>query len=116
MPSKSEHRAKAEHNERFVGTLAAPYFDWAVCGTFYTALHYVESYLATKNIHPQNHTVRLGIVQRDPKLKPVFRDYRELLNESRDARYEPAVTFTAADVTRLAVHLESIKQVVLPLI
>lgn len=116
MPSKAEHRGKAEHNEFFVSDTGNPFFDWAVCGTFYAALHYVDAYLATHNIHPHSHAIRISHIQRDSRLNAIYVDYRELLNESRDARYEPTITFVQADVNRVQHSLEAIKRIILPLI
>jgi uncharacterized protein (UPF0332 family) len=114
LPTKAEHRTRAEHDEFFVKNTGNPFFDWQVTGTFYSALHYVDAYLATQNIHPATHSIRLGYVQSDPKLKPVFRDYRDLLNESRTGRYEAATIFVQGDVTSAQRRLDSIKKAVLP--
>ncbi len=116
MPPKAEHRTRAEHDEFLVQNIDNPFFDWKVTGTFYSALHYVDAYLATHNIHPATHSVRLGYVRTDPKLKPVSRDYRDLLNESRTARYEAATIFNPGDVTAAQRRLDSIKKLILPLI
>ncbi len=116
MPNTAQHRGKAEHNEFFVSETGNPFLDWAVCGTFYAALHYVEAYLATKNIHPSTHAGRISCIQRDSRLNAIYTDYRELLNESRDARYEAAITFTQADVNRVQRSLEAIKRVMSALI
>ncbi len=116
MPDKAEHRTRAEHDEFLVKNIHNPFFDWKVTGTFYSALHYVDAYLATQNIHPATHAIRSGLVQTDPKLKSVFRDYRDLLNESRTARYEAATIFNQGDVTAAERRLASIKAAILPLI
>ena len=113
MPDKADHRTRAEHNEFFTKNIDNPFFDWQVTGTFYSALHYVDAYLATKNVHPPTHAVRLGMVRTDPTLNPVFRDYRELLNESRTARYEAATIFVQSDVTNARRRLELIKNAVI---
>ncbi len=114
MSGVAEHREKAEHNEFFVKNVGNPFFDWQVSGTFYAALHYVDAYFATLNIHPHTHGERTSLV--DIRLTTIYVDYRELLNESRDARYEPTVAFTQNDVARIQRSLEAIKKVVLPLI
>jgi len=116
LPDKAEHRIRAEHNEFLVKNIDNPFFDWKVTGSFYSALHYVDAYLATQNLHPPTHSIRLGLVRSDSKLKPVSRDYRDLLNESRTARYEAATIFSAGDATSAQRKLESIKKAVLPLI
>lgn len=114
MPNKAEHRTRAEHDEFLVQNIDNPFFDWKVTGTFYSALHYVDAYLAIQNIHPPTHAIRLGLVRTDPKLKPVSMDYRDLLNESRTARYEAATTFSQIDATMARRRLDSIKAAILP--
>jgi uncharacterized protein (UPF0332 family) len=114
LPDKADHRTRAEHDEFFVKNIDNPFFDWKVTGTFYSALHWIDAYLATQNIHPPAHSARLGIVRTDAKLQTVFRDYRELLNESRTARYEAATIFAQGDVVTAQRRLEKIKQAVLP--
>lgn len=116
MPQKVEHRTKAEHNEFLVQNIDNPFFDWKMTATFYSALHYVDAYLATRSIHPPTHAVRLGYVRSDPKLKPVFADYRDLMNESRTARYDAGIIFSQNDVVAAKRRLDAIKMVVVPLI
>lgn len=116
MPDRAEHRTRAEHNEFLVQNLDNPFFDWKVTGLFYSALHYVDAYLAVRNIHPPTHAVRLGHTRTDPKLQPVSRDYRELLNESRTARYEPRTIFNQRDVNSAQLKFDTIKRAILPLI
>lgn len=119
MATKDEHLAKAKHNEAFVAALADPFWDWAVTVTFYAALHYVMAFLATKADHPPTHQVRNSHIHRDRVLRPIYIDYRELQNESEDARYlerNPLTAFAAADVTRLKGNLDKIKKLILPLL
>lgn len=119
MATKDEHLAKAKHNEAFVAALPHPFWDWAVTGTFYAALHYVMAFLATKADHPPTHQVRNSHIHRDAKLKPIYVDYRELQNESEDARYmerNPLTAFNEADVIRLKGNLETIKKLIMPLL
>jgi hypothetical protein len=115
LPSETDHVLKAEHNEFFVSQTDNPFFDWKLTGIFYSALHYVDAYLATMGIHPPSHAIRLGHVRTDPKLTTIRRDYRELLNESRTARYEPPATFDLTDTNRAQHKLDSIKKAILPL-
>ncbi len=115
MPTTPEHKAKADQNEFFVSTLGNPFWDWAVAGTFYTALHYVEAYLATKKIHSPSHPVRDSHIQKDNTLKVIYADYRELKDESRAARYD-VIPFTQDDVKRLQKNLAAVKNVVAPFI
>ena len=119
MPTKDEHRAKAEHNESLSHHLKEPFSDWAITGMFYSATHLVESYLATAGIHFTKHALRESWVYRDAKLKPISRDLRTLRTHSEDARYMekvPPTAFKQGDVDSLRPHLEAIKKVVLPLL
>jgi len=50
MPTKDEHVKKAVENEKFASSLddgAQAGVNWKLVVLFYTALHYVEAYLAT---------------------------------------------------------------------
>jgi len=115
LPSKDDHLARAQHNEFFAQSTDNPFFDWKLTGIFYSALQYVDAYLATLGVHPPTHAARLTYVERSAKLKRIRRDYRDLLNESRTARYEPPVVFNQKD-TIIAQHkLDAIKKAILPL-
>ena len=94
MPSKSEHLAKAEHNEIFASTLNQDsryvnYRDWVVTGYFYSAIHYVEAYLASKMpaVHSTDHRARDAEVGSDQVLLSIYDEYRELKDDSTNARY-----------------------------
>ncbi len=118
MPTKAEHRGKAAHNDFFASTLGNPFWDWAVTANFYSALHYVEAYLATKAppLHSRNHAVRDSHIQSDPVLKTLYVDYRELESECLDARYDASLTFSQEDVARLGKNLDRIKKALQTLI
>ncbi|MBC8449854.1 MAG: hypothetical protein H8D78_19140 [Chloroflexi bacterium] len=111
MPSERTHHRLVQHNRDFLGTFAldtTPYRDWAVTVMFYAALHLVECYLARKDLHPSDHTVRDAYLQRTAGLKPIWTQYRRLKDESQSARYEGA-TFTAAEAQRLRTLLAEIE-------
>lgn len=67
MGNKPGHINKAQHNNNFLNTFImerTKYLDWAVVGIFYTALHYVDAYLATKGfIKINNHQQRNRLVE-----------------------------------------------------
>jgi hypothetical protein len=49
MPSASEHRAKYDHNRRFLNTgLAATEPEWAAVVAFYAAVHLIERLAAAE--------------------------------------------------------------------
>jgi hypothetical protein len=100
-------------------TLNNPFWDWAVVGLFYSALHYVEGYFRAKKVPlppKMDHGKRLTLVESIPDLIPISADYRELYNESRDARYDPFITFNQADVTRLRKNLDTVKATITPVL
>lgn len=92
MPSKAEHISKAEHNENFATTLNSDgsypdYRDWVVTAYFYSAVHYVEAYLATLGKHSPDHRIRDADIGSDASLQPIYNDYRALKDDSTNARY-----------------------------
>jgi hypothetical protein len=110
VATKEQHRAKAEHNEFFCSTLGNPFWDWKVTGLFYVAVHHVHVYFESKHVTlplKMNHEKRLTLVEWH--LSEIFEDYRELLSNSRYARYEPAHSFSQDDVQKLEKRLEKIK-------
>lgn len=124
MPTRQEHVAKAVHNESFVQTLSlttTPFLDWAVTGMFYAAVHYVDAYLATKNIHPKRHRAvptqpgqqsNAGPGRSDYvywHLKRIYQDYRYLDDQSREARYEPK-RFAPQDIQACSDSLTAVRQ------
>ncbi len=124
MPSESAHVAQAEKNERFYNAITSQdafndYPDWAVVALFYSALHYVDSYLGhllrtadPDRAHPKGHRARHTVVSQLPQLAPVAPNYLELYNRSIDARYE-LISFSPAQVQHLArAHFEPIKRLV----
>ena len=115
MPTPQQHRIQADHNEFFVSQLENPFWDWAVTGTFYAAVHYIDGYLITKGIDPEFHSERNQYINRDPTLAQLWNDYRELMNNSRWARYD-IVEFDKEDVRLLQANLKAIKDVLSPLI
>jgi hypothetical protein len=89
MPSEDLHIRRAEENEaayeylRDAGRLPR----WRIVILFYSALQYVDAWLARKGLHPTTHWERLRLVDQDPELTDVFPEYEELKDRSEDARY-----------------------------
>lgn len=100
MPVSIDHLQRAQDNEEFFGhrldIRAAVDRPWMVTALFYAALHWLDTYLGLKNIHPGSHVRRARHFATDPNLQPLYRHYEELYNRSRDARYL-IVAFTEAD-------------------
>ena len=95
MPTIKDHIEKARHNEKFFSSLdikTTPFLDWVVNGIFYSALHYVDSYLAIKGENPGEHRERIGLIQREANLgKPFFYYYMSLKDDSEEGRYNMRV-------------------------
>ena len=66
MPTTQEHQDKQNIADCLLANLlqsqnSSQYADWIVIIAFYKSLHAVDSYLATKGIHPEMHTNKHGI-------------------------------------------------------
>lgn len=111
MPARDDHLTQAQHNREFAESLdPAKYSDWVATALFYAALHYVDAFLATRNVHPGRHDVRDHYVEKVTELRPISDDYWALKNSSRTARYYPPASFSATHLRRLRdIHLESIR-------
>lgn len=107
MPDKKKHMDWASHNEELSEKLREPkfmgYLDWIVIVYFYTALHYIDAYLASdwslKSV--SSHTERENfIVASKQDLEPVISKYFHLKDDSVEARYE-ARQFSKEEVDEL---------------
>ncbi len=89
MATKEEHRAKWQHNRRFLATIQAPqYSDWMATVAFYAAVHCVEVLLAKDGIsHPMTHEGRNECLKRQNRYKKIWENYRPLYEASIVARY-----------------------------
>ncbi len=112
MPDCAEHIQKAKHNEDFYASLdldSTDYRDWIVVGVFYAALHFVAAYLAQQNCHPASHPVTDKYFSRVRVLRQIYRPYRTLKDDRRDASYGMR-EFTSDEIrSDIFPHLESIK-------
>lgn len=89
MPQKEEHLKKALHNEGFLAYIASDltqFLDWKIIGIFYTTVHYIEAFLATKLEHPVSSGQRQTCTQRYLDTQ-VYLKYRLLETNCVDARY-----------------------------
>ncbi len=108
MPSEAQHLAKALHNERFCLAVVdglepsfGQFYDWAITGMFYSALHYIDAYLdRSLATHPETHADRRRIIARIRQLRPIREQYTLLSRRSQSARYGP-VSFAGSDVQNL---------------
>lgn len=89
--TKHQHLQKATENEKFAQTIdtnTVAGIEWAITVKFYIALHYIQAYLASKGQNYFRHESRGDAIERDPKIRNAYDDYRELYDISRDARYD----------------------------
>lgn len=119
MPTRDEHIQKAQGNEAFADSIeptSQTRIDWKLVVLFYTAMHYVEAYLAkTMNQHLRSHTTRDSWVSRESNLKKVRIEYAHLKFYGYNARYE-LNGFTVEDLADAASYLSRIKATLAPLL
>lgn len=118
MPSKDAHLKQARHNfSLFQSFDKTKYPDWAVTILFYTALHYVDAFLAGSAIDPGSHVARDKYIRMVTQLRPLYSHYCFLKNLSHNARYVPPTSFTTQDISDLeAIHLAKIRVSLHPLL
>ena len=97
MPTTAAHQDKQSRTYLALSDLeqsqnSPQHADWIVTLAFYKALHAVDSYLATLEIHPKGHVMRNRSVRR--YIEDIFPQYSALYDASREARYE---TYTYQD-------------------
>lgn len=88
MPTIRQHYNKALYNEKFFDYSKHDYPDWAITGIFYSAVHLIEAFLASKGIHVEDHKERARHIALLKELKPLFQYYRALYDYSVNARYK----------------------------
>jgi hypothetical protein len=118
MPSKVEHIDRAKLNEKFadlVTQMNRDHIHWAVVALFYSALHWVDAFLAIGSVHPEKHFERQEYLSRDPNLHCIIKPYRQLEDDSREARYELA-SYNDNYVTHLRGLLRQIRNVLEPML
>jgi hypothetical protein len=122
--SVDEYLEQAAHNSGFAQRIRddlPEYMDWSAACLFYSAVHYVNAYLAKQGIPiPRRHRGtearkpgRTNIVQSDPGLSRIYRYYRHLDDESRDARYELKKITTADYDSFLLPNLVKIREFII---
>ncbi len=114
MASEIEHLNKATHNENYYLSFNldnTPYLDWVVNGIFYSAIHYIESYLAMQARHPKTHGERNSCIRDDDVLgRYIFRNYMALKDDSEYGRYYMK-TFTPVEIRQFIIpRLYAIKE------
>jgi len=114
MPDKSAHIGAARKNEKFADLILVHYPDyreWAVVGYFYSAVHWIEAYLAIRNVHSFSHKDREYLIKGEPLLRKIDSEYYELKNQSKRARYS-LKSFSDAEIADIAQNLLPIKETI----
>ena len=100
MPALERHLPQAERNERAADAMASlpdRYTEWEVAMLIYSALHYVDAFLATRGLHPRSHIERK---EQMANLTSLARYYDILFKRSMNARYH-LYQFTPQEVDRI---------------
>jgi len=114
------HLAKAEHNLRFVATIAKEkFFDWALTGCYYSCYHAALALIQSKGYTSKNHFATLCVIikefykkeltKEDLELLSHFLDYEDVLfyvetkNKREDATYSTKTRFDKKEVERLRI-------------
>lgn len=94
MATVQEHKSKALHNEKFVDLhklSEGEFVDWAVSALFYGALHWMRALAAQEGQQIKGYKDEEKVFQIVPLLaqsSQAYTWYRQLKDDSRDARYE----------------------------
>ena len=103
MPDASWHLAKAGRFETFLDAMSAierHHPEWAVIAHFYTVLHYVDGFYATRGLSRiGGHHRRRQLLRSFDETRAIEGAYRLLEKASQDARYE-GTPFDDSDVER----------------
>ncbi len=87
MGTTTDHKDKAEHNQKFLGSIDRKVFpDWFVTVCFYKALHLVEMVFAKDGKHSDNHRDRHDALKREHP--DIWLEYLPIYTQSRRARYK----------------------------
>ena len=91
MASIDNHFRQAQINFQQLQILlqASPTFDWVITVSYYAALHLLNGHLASFKLHPVTHQETIkNLRYRNVGINAqLLRNYSELQNFSRDARY-----------------------------
>jgi hypothetical protein len=118
MPPYAWHDNKKNHNfdaYRYIAASPSHQFtDWEIIALFYSALHYVDSFLDRKHglDNIQNHGDRKIMVR--GYISPINRTYRILYHLSQNARYDD-VPITVAELTQAKTCYDTIKKILTPI-
>ena len=113
MPQRDEHLKRAYQNEKLAEQFARASdptcIDWSIAFLFYSALHFVDGYLAGKNCPPLTHYERGQEVENNGSLAEIRKPYSALQKMSEMARYEIA-NYAPRDHERALLLFNQIKE------
>lgn len=102
------HLDKADRNRDFVKryllSLLAKYPDWVSIVAFYSALHYVDAFLADRSLHWEHHSERNRDVS--SLMREIEVEYLNLYDLGRKSRYGSISEMPSADEVRAAVEID----------
>jgi len=115
------HLLKAEHNLRFVSTIAKEnFFDWALTGCYYSCYHAALALIQSKGYTSKNHLATLCVIikefykkeltKEDLEILSNFLDYEDVLfyvetkKKREDATYSTKTLFDKKEVERLRIQ------------
>ena len=111
--SKAEHVLKAQRNKAFglaIQPLNSTMCGWSATVLFYSALNFVQAYLAAQGVSSEmTHWDRKRCIRSDRQLFVVWDDYRDLVTLSHKARYQ-MTHFQRSHLRDAVAALESIEQ------
>lgn len=116
MSTPAKHLGYADRNENFASLLdsQSSYYEWAIVGLFYSALHIVKAYvIKLRGKGFNSHSDRNSFVARETVLKKVFPEYKHLYLSSRAARYNSR-RFSPQEYRDHLDHLEKVENQVRP--
>jgi uncharacterized protein (UPF0332 family) len=88
---------------------------WYITVTFYAALHHIQAYLVNRGNSRNTHHSRASAIQKDPLIKNLYSEYRNLEDLSREARYD-ATSFKNGDVENADSSLQIVARAIKALI
>ena len=111
MANQQRHLTAARKNEQLARLLLddPDHFAWSGVVAFYSALHWVDGYLAQFQIHPRNHEDRDDSLHRTA-LRNVEDSDRRLRTIADDSRYRLLVVSRDTIRSRIDNDLSAIRQ------
>ncbi len=81
---------KAKHNEEFLNLIkrnSSSFHDWQITVTFYISLHYMNAFIKSLKIIPENNHTKFFRQVEKKASKEIYQIYSDLFALSRTSRY-----------------------------